>query len=345
MASRSHFFVVFLIDAMDRRVRRVGDRCGLSWLAQAWEGNPAVLRRQGLRRSRVPSVMSTIAPATSSYTRPNPRGRQPSFVSVVMPARNARRTLGAQLEALRGQDYPGPWELVVADNGSTDGTADLASDWPRTLPIRVVDASARRGASFARNRGWRSARGDLIAFCDADDVVSPRWLSRLTEAAQENDLVGGPYEFSRLNAVQGQPWWDGASLPVKMSFLPYIVGGNLAVWADVLTALGGFNEAYTGAEDVELSWRAQLSSLRLGFAPDAVVHCRYRTRWADNAFKAYRIGYQKPHLYRDFRAHGVRRSRSPRFPLRVGWLLMRTPALAMTPARRSAWVRSACEEP
>jgi glycosyltransferase involved in cell wall biosynthesis len=286
-------------------------------------------------------MMST---ATRNDTGPNARARRPSLVSVVIPARNARRTLGAQLEALRAQDYAGPWELVVADNGSTDGTADLASAWAHTLPLRVVDASLRRGASFARNRGWRSALGDLMAFCDADDVVSSGWLSRLTEAAEEADLVGGPYEFRRLNAIQGQPWWDGASLPVGLNFLPFMVGGNLAVWADVLTALGGFNEAYPEEQDVELSWRAQLSSLRLGFAPDAVVHCRYRTRWADNALHAYRIGYQQPHLYRDFRVHGLPRSRPWRFPLLVGSLLTRAPAVAMTPARRNGWVRRAFEQ-
>jgi glycosyltransferase involved in cell wall biosynthesis len=286
-------------------------------------------------------VMQRIARVTPDDTGPNARARRPSLVSVVIPARNARRTLEAQLEALRAQDYAGPWELVVADNGSTDGTAELARSWARVLPLRIVDASARRGASYARNRGWRSARGDLMAFCDADDVVSSRWLSRLAEAAEQADLVGGPYEFRRLNAAQGQPWWDGASLPVKMSFLRFIVGGNLAVWADVLTALSGFNEAYTGEEDVELSWRAQLSSRRLSFAPEAVVHCRYRTRGIDIALQAYRTGYEEPHLYRDFRAHGVPRSTPWRFPLLVGSLLLHAPAFAMIPRRRLGGVRRA----
>ena len=141
----------------------------------------------------------SIARATGDETGPDGRVRRPSLVSVVMPARNARPTLEAQLEALRAQDYAGPWELVVADNGSTDGTAGLTRRWAGTLPVRVVDAASSRGASFARNRGWRSARGDLIAFCDADDVVDSRWLSRLAKAAEEADLVGGPYEFGRLN--------------------------------------------------------------------------------------------------------------------------------------------------
>ena len=279
----------------------------------------------------------SVARATGDETGPDGRVRRPSLVSVVMPARNARPTLEAQLEALRAQDYAGPWELVVADNGSTDGTAGLTRRWARTLPVRVVDAASSRGAGFARNRGWRSARGDLIAFCDADDVVDSRWLSRLTETAEEVDLVGGPYEFGRLNDSRC-PWWEGASLPVGLNFLPFMVGGNLAVWTDVLTALGGFNETYHAEEDVELSWRAQLSSLRLGFAPDAVVHCRERTRRASIAMQAYRVGYQQPHLYRDFRAHGMPPSGLGRVPPLVGWLLM-----GMSPARRDG-CRRTCEQ-
>lgn len=283
--------------------------------------------------------MPTFARATGDDTGSGGRARRPSLVSVVIAARNARQTLAAQLEALEAQDYAGPWELVVADNGSTDGTAGLAHGWVGTLPVRVVDAASRRGASFARNRGWRSARGDLIAFCDADDVVDSRWLSRLAKAAEEADLVGGPYEFRRLNANRSQPWWDGASLPVGLNFLPFMVGGNLAVWTDVLTTLGGFDEAYRTQEDVELSWRAQLSSLRVGFAPDAVVHCRYRTRRASIDIQAFRIGYQQPRLYRDFRAHGMPRLRWSRLPRLVGSLLM-----DMTPARGDGWDRQACEK-
>lgn len=268
--------------------------------------------------------------------------RHPELVSVVIPARNAIRTLEDQLAALRRQDYAGDREIVVADNGSTDGTADLARRWATTLPLRVVDASAKRGASFARNRGWRSASGDLIAFCDADDVVAPHWLGGLVAAARRADLVGGPYEFRRLNTGTGRPWWNGESLPVGLNFLPFILGGNLAVWADVLAALGGFNEAYARQEDVELSWRAQRSSLRLGFASDAVVHCRYRSGLLNVVRQAYRDGCSEPQLYRDFRAAGMPRPPAWRFPRFVGSLMIAAPAALTSRTRRYGWIRSAC---
>src|SRR5204862_175427 len=78
----------------------------------------------------------------------------PRLVSVLIPVRNAARLLPDQLNALAAQDYDGPWEVVVADNGSSDGSASVARRLAGRLPsLRVVDASGRRGAGPARNAG------------------------------------------------------------------------------------------------------------------------------------------------------------------------------------------------
>jgi cellulose synthase/poly-beta-1,6-N-acetylglucosamine synthase-like glycosyltransferase len=81
--------------------------------------------------------------------------RIPLTVSVVIPARNAAWCLTEQLRALAAQDFDGTWEVVVSDNGSTDGTValvrDLAASFP--VPLRVVDASRRPGPAHARNEG------------------------------------------------------------------------------------------------------------------------------------------------------------------------------------------------
>lgn len=270
--------------------------------------------------------------------------RRPALVSVVIPARNAAHTLREQLEALRLQDYGGAWEIVVADNGSTDGTAKVARGFAGVVPLAVVAAVSGRGPSVARNLGWRSARGDLIAFCDADDVVSPGWLSHLVEAARTADLVGGPYEFRRLNLLHGQPWWNGESPPLGLNFLPFLVGGNLAVWVDILAALGGFDEAYPRQQDVELCWRAQISSFELGFAPSAIVHCRHRTRFWALAWQAFHIAREQPHLYRDFRAYGVPRSSLREFARAVGSLVIQAPTAAATWNHRRRWALRASHQ-
>ena len=86
-------------------------------------------------------------------------------LSVIVPVLNAVPTLGQQLEALSRQAYDGTWEVVVADNGSTDGSPELAAAWQDKLPaLRVIDASDRRGAGATRNAAARVARGDVFAF-------------------------------------------------------------------------------------------------------------------------------------------------------------------------------------
>ena len=115
-----------------------------------------------------------------------------ALVSVVVPMRDERRFLLQQLEALAAQDYDGPWEMVVTDDGSRDGSPELAAQWMRERGTgRLVTSAGARGPGAARNAGVREAKGDLLAFCDADDVVSPGWLGALVEGAGAADLVAG----------------------------------------------------------------------------------------------------------------------------------------------------------
>ena len=113
-------------------------------------------------------------------------------VSVIIPAFNAAETLDAQLRALSQQQWGGTWEVVVADNGSTDDTVARAALRKDDLPaLRVVDASGERGPSFARNVGARVADGDYLLFVDADDIVEPGWLAHMAEAAIDHPLIAG----------------------------------------------------------------------------------------------------------------------------------------------------------
>jgi hypothetical protein len=92
---------------------------------------------------------------------------RPRSVSVVIPAYNAAATLAEQLEALAGQECEDDWEVVIADNGSTGGTADIARRYaPRFKALTVVDSGPRRGHSAPRNAGAKTARGELLVFRD-----------------------------------------------------------------------------------------------------------------------------------------------------------------------------------
>jgi glycosyltransferase involved in cell wall biosynthesis len=267
----------------------------------------------------------------------------PRMISVIIPVRDAAATLGEQLAALAAQTWSGPSEVILADNGSTDGTRELAATWADRLPIRLIDASEVRGPSHARNRGAAAAKGDFLAFCDADDVVTPGWLDAMANAAVTLDVVTGPQDVGTINAAAVQQYRGSRADGLPQSrFLPYAPSCNLGVWADVFRATGGFNEEYRAAEDLEWSWRTQLASYSLGFAPDAVVHYRYRTSARGIARQAFQSGIVSARLYRDYRNRGLDRRPLGRVLRTWAWLVVRIPDLFVA-SRRGTWVRRASE--
>lgn len=120
------------------------------------------------------------------------RGR----VSVVVPTWNEAEYLPHLLESLRRQTVP-PLEVIVADSGSTDGTQQVAGD-------AIVVAGERKGPGEGRNRGARTARGDVLLFADADCVLPPRLLEAVLGALGDPQVVGGTTGFLPLDGTRGE---------------------------------------------------------------------------------------------------------------------------------------------
>src|SRR6476469_9044416 len=146
--------------------------------------------------------------------------------SVVIPTFNAASMLDEQLAALAAQDGDVDFEVIVADNGSTDDLPGVVERWSDTLDVRTVDASARRGPSAARNIGATASTAPLLLFCDADDIATSNWVSSLAAALKEHPFVGGPYHPFAIRDGIWLPTFETATLPTVWDDLSYTFGGN-----------------------------------------------------------------------------------------------------------------------
>ena len=266
--------------------------------------------------------------------------------TVVMPARNAEATISDQLAALAAQDHAHDWALLVVDNASDDSTVAIVQSWADRLPsLQVLRADSKVGSNHARNVATRAASTDVVAFCDADDIVGTGWLRALVAAIGEADAVGGRLDYDLLNdeddrARRPEPTMRGLS--VAANFLPRAIGANFAIRKEVWRTLGGFNEAYRlGGTETEFLWRLQLHGYSMVYAADAVVHYRFRRGRLPLFHQYARFGRAQAHLYRDFRRAGMPRTTVQSFARDAMWLTVHAADIARDPVRQGRWIRTA----
>ncbi len=262
-------------------------------------------------------------------------------LSVIIAARNAREVLGAQLDALLGQEWSGRWEIVVADNGSTDGTLELVVDYQRRHPrLRTVDASGGHGAGYARNVALRKVTSEAVAFCDADDVVEPGWVAAMGEALRVEACVGGRIRVDGLNPQWLQRAYYSETpdrLETFEEIFPFSATCNLGVRRDLALSLGGFAEDWLTGQDIEFCLRLWLHGVELAYLPEAVIQYRYRLGLRALWRRSREYGAVAPAIAARLVEEGV--GRPPRFTGLRQWLwLVRRLPLLRTRAGRARWV-------
>lgn len=268
----------------------------------------------------------------------------PLKLSVVIPCLNAEATLGAQLEALARQSWPGEWEVIVADNGSTDHSREIVERYRGRIPgLRLVNASDRRGQAHARNMGAAAAAGDAFLFCDADDEVGAGWLAAMGRALAVNDFVACRYDQEKLNPVAVRrthlnPQKDGLTRYDYPDFLPHAGGGGLGVRRRVHEAVGGFDETLPALEDTDYCWRIQLAGFGFHFVPEAVVHIRHRHDLGSIYRQGVSYGKHNVLIYSRYRSKGMPRLGWVPGLLRWGKLIARTPLMVLTREGRARWL-------
>jgi glycosyltransferase involved in cell wall biosynthesis len=226
--------------------------------------------------------------------------------SVILCVRDGAATIGAQLGALAAQECPCEWELLVVDNGSTDGTREIVAEWQAQIPnLRVVEALEKPGLGYARNVGAAAALGEVLAFCDADDVADRGWLAGLIAGAREADLVAGGLELELLNDPVTVKWrdWPMDDLQAGPHALgrPYAMGASFAVRRSAYESVGGCDEVFViCGDDVDLSWRIMRQGGSIVFRPDAVMHYQLRSDLRGMVRQRYRYGEIHALLRRKF---------------------------------------------
>lgn len=229
-------------------------------------------------------------------------------VSVLLAVRNGEPFLRYQLLALERQACSFAWEVIIIDNGSTDGSAATARTFVDRLPHFTLLYENTPGKSYALNLGISAARGKYLIIADADDEAAEDYLQRMSEGLDTYDVVGGYLETKLLNAPVAQnPSITNTEMPVFLGFLPAIPGCTLGIRASVLDKVGLFDVNLKLGEDIDVCWRAHALGATFGRQLDAVLHNRRpATNW--EAFKKAR-GYSHAYvwLYERYRSQGLKR--------------------------------------
>ncbi len=215
--------------------------------------------------------------------------------AIVIPNYQGSAYLADCLQAALAQDYAGSVEIIVVDNGSSDGSRELAQ---AITGVRVIANDSNRGFATACNQGARATGAEYVAFLNNDAVPERDWLRRLIEplvAAGDGALVctgglllepdgqidfaGGGATFSGFATSFGR----GVSLDrwgrLKQEPILFACGGAMAIRREVFLDVGGFDEAYFAyLEDVDLGWRLWLLGYQVLFVPEArAMHRKHAT--------------------------------------------------------------------
>jgi len=237
------------------------------------------------------------------------------FVTVILTARNEADALRDCLTSLIRIRYPEDrHEILVVDNGSTDGSAEVMREFPVTYLYEP-----RIGVSCARNRGIEMSRGELLAFTDPDCTVSTGWLRGLVQRFSDprvGCVAGGivpypPCTLPELHAARRRSHTQERPLghPVR----PYAMTPNVAFRRTVFEQIGLFDTKFPGGgwEDADVSWRLlQHTSFRIDYAPEALVFHRYRDTYGQFFVQQYRYGFGLGVLTRKYRSARVSSGRA-----------------------------------
>ncbi|MEO0537578.1 MAG: glycosyltransferase [Cyanobacteria bacterium P01_A01_bin.123] len=260
--------------------------------------------------SSSPTAAEASVPATQSLPK----------VSVIVPIYNGAADIPDLAACLLAQTFPPDQvEYLLVDNNSRDRTSSLLKDWVKTasnqgLTWQYLSEADIQSSYAARNRGIRAARGELLAFTDADCRPNHDWLEKLI-APFDDPAVG--LVIGEIAALPGDSWLEHYANQRNMmtqrftmahEFYPYGQTANLAVRRQALAGVGLFRPYLTTGGDADLCWRIQQQHpWQVIFAEDAIIQHRHRSTLKELASQWRRYGRSNNYLHE---LHGVRLRRN-----------------------------------
>lgn len=267
------------VAALCRATEIVAPDTSLNHRAYQLAAGIAIFRgvREGFRRypeGTVPRRVNAPAP------HPEPRTHSPA-VSIVIPTHNRREALLTTLAALCDVEYPtAPWEVIVVDDGSSDGTDLALREQPALHGINLRYLwQANSGPAAARNRGAAAATGDVLIFMDDDILVQPSFVAQHVAALLEHPGCWISGRIVHPEELRETPFgeyrdavWERFHRQHPQDRLSETTGGsaaNLSLWATDFQRLGGFDESFhtPSCEDWDLGIRARAAGIRVMYHP------------------------------------------------------------------------------
>jgi hypothetical protein len=235
---------------------------------------------------------------------PEPRTKDSVEISLIVCTRNRASQLALCLEAIRGIEFEGAWEVVVVDNGSTDNTPAIIEAASAAMPVSLIKVvQPMPGVSRGRNAGIAASTGRFVAFTDDDCYVERDFLTEAVRAF-DDDTVG--YATGRVelhDPTDAAVTIDTSRTPRRIASRSYVhvnqlIGANLVFRRSVLDVIGGFDEllgpgtSIAGAEDTDLAARASAAGWEGVYRPEMAIRHHHRRKEAERQklYRAYQEG-------------------------------------------------------
>ena len=250
-------------------------------------------------------------------------------MSIIVPTFNGAQRIGACLDALQQQQCDTPFEILVVDDGSTEGTAAVVNQFTDVRLIRQGNA----GPAAARNRGAREAAGTIILFTDDDCVPLSNWLEVMVAPFRDPEVVGakGAYRTRHRSVIARFvqiEYEDRYRMVARQQDIDFIDTYSAAFRRQHFFEMGGYDTSFpvACAEDVELSYRMSAHGWKMRFALGAIVYHTHPDRLVSYLRKKYKFAYWRMLAVRKNPAKGVKDSHTPQI---MKLQLLLAPALLM----------------